>query len=102
MTRSEILIEVVMQDTLLALEELCRVGAVSPQWVMDRIEEGLLPAPPGAPRSWRFDAPALQRVRCMARIERDFDAVPELAALVADLVDEVASLRERLRRAGLE
>ena len=44
---------------------------------------------------------ALQRVRCMVRLERDFDAVPELAALVADLQDEIERLRARLRRAGL-
>jgi chaperone modulatory protein CbpM len=38
----------------------------------------------------------------MARLERDFDAVPELAALVADLVDEIETLRARLRRVGLD
>jgi len=36
----------------------------------------------------------------MLRIERDFDAVPELAALVADLLAELDEARERLRRAG--
>jgi chaperone modulatory protein CbpM len=36
----------------------------------------------------------------MAMLERDFDAVPELAALVLDLEDEVAALRARLRRLG--
>jgi chaperone modulatory protein CbpM len=69
---------------------------------MERVEAGLLPAPHGAPRGWRFDATLVQRVRCMARIERDFDAGPELAALVADLLDELERLRGRLRRAGVE
>jgi hypothetical protein len=32
----------------------------------------------------------------MVRVERDFDAVPELAALVADLIDEVHALRREL------
>jgi chaperone modulatory protein CbpM len=36
----------------------------------------------------------------MRQLERDFDAVPELAALVADLLEEVDDLRGRLRRAG--
>jgi chaperone modulatory protein CbpM len=36
----------------------------------------------------------------MARLERDFDAVPELAALVADLEDELAAVRARLLRQG--
>jgi chaperone modulatory protein CbpM len=34
----------------------------------------------------------------MAGVERDFDAVPELAALVADLAEEIAELRRRLSR----
>lgn len=37
----------------------------------------------------------------MYQIERDFDAVPELAALVADLLEEMDELRVRLERAGL-
>jgi chaperone modulatory protein CbpM len=32
----------------------------------------------------------------MRQVERDFDAVPELAALVADMLDEMDRLRERL------
>jgi chaperone modulatory protein CbpM len=36
----------------------------------------------------------------MRRVERDFDAVPELAALVADLQEEIRHLRARLRQAG--
>jgi chaperone modulatory protein CbpM len=33
----------------------------------------------------------------MHRIERSFDAAPELAALVADLLEELEALRARLR-----
>jgi chaperone modulatory protein CbpM len=96
------LVHATLDDALLSLDELCRLHAVTPQWVVERIEAGLLPAPPGAPRVWRFDATLVKRVRCMVRTERDFDSGPELAALVADLVDELERLRVRLRRAGLE
>lgn len=34
----------------------------------------------------------------MRQLERDFDAVPELAALVADLLEEMDSLRARRGR----
>jgi chaperone modulatory protein CbpM len=37
----------------------------------------------------------------MRQLEQDFDAVPELAALVADLLEEMDDLRTRLRGAGL-
>jgi chaperone modulatory protein CbpM len=102
MTRTDRLIEAALEDALLTLDDLCRVGTVSPQWVRQRIEEGLLPAPGRDPATWRFDVVTLTRVRHMVRIERDFDAPPELAALVADLSEEIAALRAKLRRAGLE
>jgi len=86
-------------DALLTLEELCRAVAVEPRWVLQRIDAGLIDASGGdAPPAWRFDAVTLVRVRRMAGVERDFDAVPELAALVADLAEEIAELRRRLSR----
>jgi chaperone modulatory protein CbpM len=80
-------------DELIALEELTVVCAVTPEWVRERVEEGLLPAAP----EWRFSALAVRRVRRMVALERDFDAVPELAALMADLLEELDALRARLR-----
>jgi chaperone modulatory protein CbpM len=80
------------QETLLTLEELALVCAVPPEWVRSRVEEGLL-----APQAeWRFGAVAVRRVRRMRALERDFDAAPELAALMADLLEELDALRARL------
>lgn len=84
----------------LTLEELCRACAVSADWVGERVRSGLLAPTAGAgaaAAAWRFDAAVLLRVRVMWRVERDFDAVPELAALVADLEDEIRRLRARVR-----
>jgi chaperone modulatory protein CbpM len=80
------------EETLLTLEELAVVCAVSPEWVRSRVEEGLL----GAGPEWRFTALAVRRVRRMRALERDFDAAPELAALMADLLEELDALRARL------
>lgn len=88
-----------LDDGLFDLDTLCRATAVSPDWVVERVESGLLRTAGGhVVAQWRFDAVALRRVRQMKRVERDFDAVPELAALVSDLLDEVAALRAQLRR----
>lgn len=89
-------------DHGLTLEQLCSVCAVTPSWVNLRIEEGLIGMPDGEPRLWRFDVSTRLRVGRMHWLERDFGAVPELAALVADLQDEISALRDRLRRAGLD
>jgi chaperone modulatory protein CbpM len=90
-----------LDDALLSLDELCRAGNVAPQWVVERVQSGLLVDMDGEPAAWRFDTLTVHRVRCMVRLERDFDAVPELAALVADLQAEIERLRARLLRAGL-
>lgn len=88
-------------DVTLSLDDLCALSAASPQWVRVHVEEGLIEVRGEGPQGWRFDAVALARVRRLVTIERGFGAAPELAALVADLEEEIARLRARLRRAGL-
>ena len=75
-------------EPLLTLEQLVVVCAVSGEWVRERVAEGLLPA--------RFDTLVVRRVRRMHALERDFEAAPELAALMADLLEELDALRARL------
>lgn len=96
----EVLVAMV-DEALLTLDDLCRVGAVTPEWVAERVQSGLLVTRRSEAEVWQFDAVALRRVRCMVRLERDFEAVPELAALVVDLQAEIERLRARLDRAGL-
>jgi chaperone modulatory protein CbpM len=102
MREDVVLIGVLLEDACLTLEELSRACAVRPDWVVERVREGLLPAPGESPEAWRFGSRELWRVRQMLRFERDFEAVPELAALVADLLEELDQTRERLRRAGFD
>ena len=93
---------VVLDADALTLDEVCRVCAVDPRWVVERVRSGLLVsfAEP-EPQAWRFDTVTLRRVRRMVQLETRFDAVPELAALVADLQDEIERLRALVDRAGL-
>lgn len=101
MTRTVIAVEAVVEELWLDLDELCHAAGVERDWVQERSAAGLLPTRPGAV-SAGYDAATLRRVRRMARLEREFDAVPELAALVADLEDEVARLRARLAALGVD
>jgi chaperone modulatory protein CbpM len=91
-------IEAALDEVWLDLDDLCRMARLTPDWVRERIAGGLLPTAHGAHDDWRFDALALRRAQRLVALERDFDAVPELAALVADLEDEIARLRRRLGR----
>lgn len=81
---------------LLSLEELARVCCMPPGWALQRIEAGLLHAERDGAR-WHISSATVVRARRIARLETTFDADPELAALTADLIEEVAQLRRRLQ-----
>lgn len=75
---------------------------VSREWVIQHVHAGVLlnEANPD-PGRWSFSGNDLLRARRLSRLERDFDANPELAGLVVDMRDELERLRIRFRRAGL-
>ena len=92
-----------LDEAALTLDELARACAVEPGWVVQRVRTGiLLGGSDAAPEAWRFTSIDLVRARSLLRIERDFDANEEVAALVVDLTEEVRRLRRQLRAAGLE
>jgi chaperone modulatory protein CbpM len=97
MREQELIVATLQEDVALTLDELCATCAVSHEWVVTRVEEGLLSIEESAAAEWRFGSRQLRRARAMHRIERTFDAAPELAALVADLLEEIEALRARLR-----
>ena len=96
-----VLVGAVLEGACYSLEEFAAACRVSVQWVERRMEEGLLECAEEGPAGRRFSMQDLRRARRMYALEQDFDAVPELAALVADLLEEMEALRTRLDRAGL-
>ncbi|HNQ03133.1 MAG TPA: chaperone modulator CbpM [Thiobacillaceae bacterium] len=85
-----------MEESWLTLEQVAAACAVEPTWLMRHLDEGLFPHAESVAGVWRFSGPALLRARRMRQLERDFDAVPELAALVADMLEEMDRLRAHL------
>lgn len=92
----EILIGSLMEDTWLTLEQVAAACTVDPAWLLRHIEEGLFPHADSVAGVWCFSSTSLRRARRMRQVERDFDAVPELAALMADLLEELDELRARV------
>lgn len=89
---------VLLDDASLTLEEIARACAVEPGWIVERVESGLLTTWSNAQRTtWRFASVELVRARRLVSLERDMDANPELAAFVADLIEEVQALRRQLQ-----
>ena len=98
MQADEVLVGIAMEEPCLTLEQVAAACAVEPAWVVRQVEEGFVSCSgEGGAAEWRFSSATLTRVRRMRELERDFDAVPELAALVADLLEEMDRLRAQLR-----
>jgi chaperone modulatory protein CbpM len=90
--------EEILEGACLTLEQLCAAAALDRDWLVRHVEEGLIPASGSLVAEWRFSVVHLTRARRMHEIERTYEAAPELAALVADLLEEMDELRARLRR----
>ena len=91
---------ILLDDVTLNLDELARCCQVSREWVIERVQYGLLldgEAVSADPAAWIFDSRSLIRMKRIIAVERDFECNPELAGLVADLVEEIEQLRARLR-----
>ena len=80
---------------MLSTREFARLCCVSPDWVHARIDAQKLSAQVRE-GSYYLSSRSVWRAQRMASIEAQYDADPQLAALVADLVDEVRALRARL------
>jgi chaperone modulatory protein CbpM len=89
----------VLGERAFTAEDIARACGVAVTWVHEHVEAGVLPVAP-ADNDGRFDSSTLVRARRVARLEASFDADPQLAALTADLIEEVAELRRRLRLLG--
>ncbi|MDH4152892.1 MAG: chaperone modulator CbpM [Nitrospira sp.] len=99
---NEILIgSVVGDEGVLALEELARACGAEVEWIVELVAVGVL-APEGRETTdWRFRAVDLTCARRVARLQRDFGASLEAAAVMIDLLKQIDQLHARLKQAGL-
>jgi chaperone modulatory protein CbpM len=90
-----------LEDDALGLQEFARHCSRHPQWVVEHVQTGVLACDSGEALGpelhWRFSARTLVRARRIADLEHSFDADPQLAALTADLIEEVQQLRRQLQ-----
>lgn len=100
MRDDDILIGSILDDSWLTLEQVAAACDVETDWLLAHLEAGLMSHAECVAGVWRCSAATLLRARRMRQLERDFDAVPELAALVADMLEEIDLLRTRLRGRG--
>ncbi len=90
---------IIINQVHIDLDQLAHACHVPPEWVNEHLQAGLLTEEiPADSNTTRFDSSTLLRARRLCAIERDFDANPELAALVVDLMEQIAALKNQLQR----
>ncbi len=89
-----------LDEGALGLNEFARHCRRDTAWVVEHVQTGVLScdaADAEAEQHWRFSARTLVRARRISDLEHSFDADPQLAALTADLIEEVQRLRRQLQ-----
>lgn len=101
MARRNVLSGALLEEDTLTVDELACACAVSPDWIVERVEAGLLGQVAVSTGEMRFASAQLIRARRLAFAERGFECNQEVAALVADLIEEVERLRRQLQSTRL-
>jgi chaperone modulatory protein CbpM len=81
--------------TLADLSHACHVHA---EWILELVEEGIIDPMGDEISQWRFSGSSLQRARVTRHLQNDLGVNLAVAALVLDMMDEMARLRRRLNR----
>ncbi len=90
----------VEEELQFSLVELCRACRADSEELIVLVREGVLEPSGDDPINWRFGGEALRRARIALRLTHDLELNASGTALVLELLDEIATLRSRLRRLG--
>jgi chaperone modulatory protein CbpM len=86
----------------LSLHDLCHACSTSTEWVIELVDEGVLEPIRHKEAQWRFSGPSLLRARAAMRMQQDLEINLAGIALALDLMEEIETMRERLRRFELD
>ena len=97
------IVTTVVEAAPLTLRELALAVGADDAWVLRLVEIEILrtEAPADAPERWRFRSADLQRALAVRRLERDFGANLDAAALIVELQAELRRVRGLLAAHGV-
>ncbi|WP_231756973.1 chaperone modulator CbpM [Microbulbifer elongatus] len=93
----EVLAEILDENSILTLRELCMACDLTAEQVLAMVEHGVIDAQ-GEGTGLRFSGICVRRVRRVYRLERDLGVNHAGAALALELLEEIEQLRARVRR----
>ena len=92
-----------IESAPLTVRELARAVGAEDQWVVRLVEVEILhvETPDDPPERWHFRSADLQRALAARRLERDFGANLDTAALILDLQSELRRLHSLVHARGV-
>jgi len=94
--------EVLTEDSLLSLEQLCRSCAMPQEHILLLVEEGIIepqnPDGEAASEHWHFHWRSVSRVRTSARLQQDLGINLAGVGLALELLERIAELERRLQQ----
>ncbi|MEA3410038.1 MAG: chaperone modulator CbpM [Pseudomonadota bacterium] len=91
-------VELIDEQTIFTLAELCRSCAVEAEFVESMVEQGILEPVGRRGRHWCFPSTSLRRTRVTLHLQQDLGVNLAGAALALDLLERIEELDARLRR----
>ena len=93
-----------IESSPLTVRELARAVGAEDQWVLRLVEVEILhvDTPGEPPERWHFRSADLQRALAARRLERDFGANLDTAALILDMQAELRRLRAVLASRAID
>ena len=93
--------QLVEEETLISLDELCRHCTIETEEVVTLVREGILDPADEAPDwqragRWQFHIRSVRRVRTVVRLQRDLGVNLPGAALALELLDRIEELQRQL------
>lgn len=82
----------------MSLTELCQACSSSTEWIVELDEERVLEPIGKGQAQWRFSGTNLVRARVAVRLQQDLEINLAGVALALELMEEIETMRERLRR----
>ncbi len=91
--------QLVEEETVITLEELCRSCTLKTEEIIIMVEEGILDPQgerlePASAAGWHFHISSVKRVRTVVHLQRDLGVNLPGAALALELLDRIAELKK--------
>ncbi len=95
--QTQLTVEVIDEQTIFTLADLCRSCAVEAEFVEALVEHGILEPTGKRGRHWCFPANSVRRTRVTLSLRRDLGVNLAGAALALDLLERIDELNARSR-----